>query len=120
MFLLFNKKLGTRRAKKVGVFGNKYDFKDAIKVILSPTKYMRRIKMNKNEVIKELCKDELDVNLDDALITDLLIDYGIDSIGFMMISVLIEEKTCKTMDEEIYMLESWSELSFEKIIDMVK
>ena len=107
----------------MGVFGNKYDFKDAIKVILSPTKYMRRIKMNKNEVfeaIKELCKDELDVNLDDALITDLLIDYGIDSIGFMMISVLIEEKTCKTMDEEIYMLESWSELSFEKIIDMVK
>lgn len=79
--------------------------------------------MNKNEVfeaIKELCKDELDVNLDDALITDLLSDYGIDSIGFMMITVLIEDKIGKTMDEDIYMLESWSELSFEKMIDNVK
>lgn len=70
--------------------------------------------------IKELCKDELDIRLDDALITDKLSDYGIDSIGFMMISVLIEEKTGKSMDEEIYMLDTLSELSFEKMINMVK
>lgn len=77
----------------------------------------------KNEIfaaIKELCKDELDIELTNAAITDKLSDYGIDSIGFMMISVLIEEKTGKSMDEEVYMLDSIDELSFEKMINMVK
>lgn len=72
------------------------------------------------EDIKELCKEELDIDLTNSSISDLLLDYGIDSIGFMMISVLIEEKTGKTIDEDIYMLDSLSELSFEKMIDMVK
>lgn len=72
------------------------------------------------DAIKELCKDELDINLDNAAITECLFDYGIDSIGFMMISVLIEEKTGKTMDEEVYMLDDLSDLSFEKMISMVK
>lgn len=72
------------------------------------------------DAIKELCKNELDIELDNASITDMLSDYGIDSIGFMMISVLIEEKTGKSMDEDIYMSDSLSELSFEKIINMVR
>ncbi len=79
--------------------------------------------MDKNEIfnsIKELCKEELDIDLENADITDLISDYKIDSVGFMMLSVLIEDQTSGTMDDEVYMLDGFSELTFEKLIDMVR
>ncbi|MEY8330331.1 acyl carrier protein [Lachnospiraceae bacterium 48-33] len=83
----------------------------------------KELMMDKNEIfnsIKELCKEELDIDLENADITDLISDYKIDSVGFMMLSVLIEDQTSGTMDDEVYMLDGFSELTFEKLIDMVR
>lgn len=67
-------------------------------------------------MIKLFCKDELDIQKDIS-IRDNLSDVGIDSIGYMMLVVFIEEEFHIEIDDMIS--EDEQSITFENLVEYI-
>lgn len=79
--------------------------------------------INEQEVffkIKEIIESEINIVLDNSCFIDTtLIATGIDSINFMMLTVLIEEQYGCELNESLFIEKSYDELTFKDIVKSI-